>query len=314
MIVYIVKRLLFLIPTVLGVTLIIFIVMNITPGDPARALLGASASQESVDQLNHELGYDQPFLTKYVNYLERIVVKQDFGTSYFTKQPVIKEIWPRFKITVLLSLIGVLLSVLIGVPLGVLTAVKQYSLLDSIPSLFAFLFAAIPSFVIGMVMLYYFSLTLNWLPSYFRDVSLKYMIMPAFTIAIPTAAQNLRFTKSSMLEEIRQDYARTVRAKGATEQHIIWKHVLKNALLPVITNIGMSLGMFIAGAVVAERLFAIPGIGSLIVDRISSKDEPVIIAGTILISITFTVIMLIMDLVYAYIDPRIRAKYAKLKA
>ena len=309
---YIIKRLLFLIPTILGVVFIIFLVMNMTPGDPARALLGVSAPQADVDALNHELGYDLPFFQKYVNYIKNMVVNQDFGISYFTKQSVFDEIWPRYLVTIKLAFMGVIISSAIGIPLGIYAAVKQYSLWDTIPSILAFLIAAVPSFVLGMVLLFIFSLKLNILPSYGID-SFENYIMPALSISIPPAAMNLRFTKSSMLESIRQDYVRTARAKGAAENIVIWKHALKNALLPVITNIGLSLGTLIAGAVVAEKLFSIPGIGSLIVDRITYKDEPVIIAGTILIAICFTLVMLIVDLIYAYIDPRIRAKYARTK-
>lgn len=309
---YIAKRILFLIPTVLGVIFIIFLVMSFTPGDPARALLGVSAPQADVDALNHELGYDLPFIQKYFNYIKKMVVEKDFGTSYFTKQSVFDEIWPRYLVTIKLALMGIIISTAIGVPLGILAAVKQYSLLDTIPSILAFFIAAIPSFVLGMLLLFIFSLKLNLLPSYGIN-SFAHYIMPALAISIPPAAQQLRFTKSSMLETIRQDYVRTARAKGAPENIVIWKHALKNALLPVITNIGMSFGVLIAGAVVAEKLFSIPGIGSLIVDRITYKDEPVIIAGTILIAVVFTVVMLIVDLIYAYIDPRIRAKYARTK-
>jgi len=309
---YIIKRLLFLIPTILGVVFIIFMVMNITPGDPARALLGVSAPQADVDILNHELGYDLPFFQKYVNYIKNMVLKQDFGISYFTKQSVFDEIWPRYIVTIKLAFLGVFISSAIGIPLGIYAAVKQYTLWDTIPSILAFLIAAIPSFVLGMLLLFVFSLKLNLLPSYGIN-TFKHYIMPALAISIPPAAMNMRFTKSSMLESIRQDFVRTARAKGAAENVVIWKHALKNALLPVITNIGLSLGTLIAGAVVAEKLFSIPGIGSLIVDRITYKDEPVIIAGTIMIAVAFTVVMLIVDLIYAYIDPRIRAKYARTK-
>lgn len=309
---YIIKRLLFLIPTILGVVFIIYLVMNMTPGDPARALLGVSAPQADVDALNKELGYDLPFLQKYFLYIKKVVLEQDFGTSYFTKQSVFNEVWPRFLVTIKLAVIGVILSVILGIPIGIYAAVKQYSLWDTIPSVIAFFIAAIPSFVLGMVLLYIFSLKLNLLPSYGID-SFKNYIMPSLAISIPPAAMNLRFTKSSMLESIRQDFVRTARAKGAAERDVIWKHALKNALLPVITNIGLSLGNLICGAVVAEKLFSIPGIGSLIVDRITYKDEPVIIAGTILIALCFTVVMLLVDLIYAYIDPRIRAKYASIK-
>jgi peptide/nickel transport system permease protein len=309
---YVIKRILFLIPTILGVVFIILLTMSFTPGDPARALLGESAPQADVTALNHELGYDLPFTRKYVNYVENMVVHQDFGVSYFTKQSVFDEVWPRYLVTIKLAFLGVFLAAAMGIPLGIYAAVRQYSLWDTIPSLMAFLLAAVPAFVLGMVFLFYFSLKLNWLPSYGMDTWKNY-IMPALAISIPPAAMNLRFTKSSMLESIRQDYVRTARAKGASERVVIWKHALKNALLPVITNIGLSLGSLIAGAVVAEKLFSIPGIGSLIVDRISYKDEPVIIAGTILIAICFTIVMLIVDLIYAWIDPRIRAKYARTK-
>jgi peptide/nickel transport system permease protein len=309
---YVIKRVLFLIPTILGVVFIILLTMNFTPGDPARALLGVSAPQADVDTLNHQLGYDLPFTKKYVNYVENMVVHQDFGISYFTQQSVFDEIWPRYIVTIKLAFLGVFLAAVLGIPLGIYAAVKQYSLWDTIPSLMAFLLAAVPAFVLGMVLLFYFSLKLNWLPSYGID-SIQHYIMPALAISIPPAAMNLRFTKSSMLESIRQDYVRTARAKGASERVVIWKHALKNALLPVITNIGLSLGSLIAGAVVAEKLFSIPGIGSLIVDRITYKDEPVIIAGTILIAICFTIVMLVVDLIYAFIDPRIRAKYARTK-
>jgi len=286
--------------------------MNMTPGDPARALLGVSAPQADIDALNHELGYDLPFFQKYVTYIKNMVLKQDFGISYFTKQSVFDEVWPRYLVTIKLALMGVVISSALGIPLGIYAAVRQYSLWDTIPSIFAFLIAAIPSFVLGMLLLFVFSLKLNWLPSY-GIASYKNYIMPALAISIPPAAMNMRFTKSSMLESIRQDFVRTARAKGAPENIVIWKHALKNALLPVITNIGLSLGSLIAGAVVAEKLFSIPGIGSLIVDRITYKDEPVIIAGTILIAIAFTIVMLIVDIIYAYIDPRIRAKYTRTK-
>ena len=308
---FISKRVLFLIPTILGVTLIIYAVMNITPGDPGRMVLGTSVSQEDVDAYNHALGYDLPFLQKYIRYVKNMFTG-DFGISYVTKQNAFHEIWPRYIITLKLSFFGVFLAALLGIPLGIKSAVKQYSLWDTIPSLIAFFLAAVPAFVLGLVLLYIFCLWLRLLPSYGAD-SIKHYIMPALVISIPPAAQNFRFTKSSMLEAIRQDYVRTARAKGVPERQVIWKHVLKNALLPVVTQVGLSLGGLICGAVVAEKMFSLPGIGSLIVDRINYKDEPVIIAGTILIAVCFTLVMLIVDIAYAFIDPRIRAKYTKAR-
>lgn len=309
---YVIKRILFLIPTILGVAFIIYFVLNLTPGNPGRSILGPQATQEAVDQLNEELGYYDPLVVKYARYVKNVVTKGDFGTSYFTKQPVMQEVLPRFSVTLRLSLIGIVISTLIGVPLGMLTAVKQYSAWDYIPSILAFLLAAVPSFVMGMVLLLVFSLKLNWLPSYGLATWDCY-IMPSLSMSIAITAFNVRFTKSAMLESIRADYIDTARAKGATERTVIWKHALKNALLPVITNIGLNLGGMIMGAVVSERLFSVPGIGALIVDRINYKDEPTIIAGTIVIAITFTVIMLIVDIIYAFIDPRIKAKYTRIK-
>lgn len=309
---YVLKRILFLIPTILGVIFIIYFVLNLTPGNPGRQILGTSATQEAVDQLNQQLGYNDPLLVKYFNYIKTIIVDHSFGISYFTRQDVMAEVLPRFWVTLKLSLIGIFISTLVGVPLGILTAVKQYSVWDYIPSLLAFLLAAVPAFVLGMTMLLVFALKLNLLPSYGLETWQSY-ILPSLCMAIPITAFNIRFTKSSMLESIRADYIDTARAKGATERTVIWKHALKNALLPVVTNIGLNMGGMIMGAVVAERLFSVPGIGALIVDRISYKDEPVIIAGTIVIAITFTIIMLIVDIIYAFIDPRIKAKYTRIK-
>lgn len=307
---YVIKRVLFLIPTIIGVTFIIYFIMSFTPGDPGRMILGTGVSQADVDAYNEAIGYNLPFLQKFINYLYDIFVNFDFGISYVTKQSVFAEIWPRYIVTLKLAFIGIIVSTLVGVPLGIYSAVKQYSLMDTIPSLIAFFLAAVPTFVLGLVLLFVFSLKLNWLPTY-GLASWEAYIMPVLAISIPVAAQNFRFTKSSMLDAIRQDYVRTARAKGAPERSVIWKHVLKNALLPVITQIGMSLGLLLCGAVVAEQIFSVQGIGSLIVERISYKDEPVIIAGTILISICFTIVMLIVDIIYAFIDPRIRAKYTK---
>lgn len=309
---YVIKRLLFLIPTVLGVTLIIFTVMNITPGDPGRMMLGPTALQADVDAVNHELGYDQPILERYVNYIKGIITEGDFGTSYATRRPVLEELMPRFFVTLRMAIFVLLISVGIGVPVGIYSAVKQYTLWDTVPTMIAFFIAAIPSFVVGMILLFVFALKLHIFPS----VGLKTLdayILPITAASICELSSYLRFTKSSMLEAIRQDYIRTARGKGVSERMIIWKHALKNALLPVITSIGMRFGMLLAGMVTTEQLFSIAGVGSLIVDSISKKDEPMVIACAIMVSVCFTLLMLLVDIAYAYIDPRIKAKYSKLK-
>lgn len=293
---YIIKRLLFLIPTVLGVTLIIFIVMNITPGNPGRMILGANATAEEVEAMNEELGYNDPVLVRWFNYLKKIVTKGDFGQSYTTKLNVFDELWPRFSITLRLAILVLVLSVCIGVPLGILSAVKQNSLMDTIPTMIAFFLAAVPSFVVGILLMYVFALKLGWFPS-FGLKSAKHYVLPVLAATICELSAYLRFTKSSMLESIRQDYVRTARAKGVAERTVIWKHALKNALL--------------AGMVTTEQLFSIPGVGSLIVESISTKDEPMIIGCAVMVSICFTLLMIGVDVIYACIDPRIRAKYSK---
>ena len=306
---YIIKRLLFLIPTVLGVTLIIFIVMNITPGNPGRMILGANATAEEVEAMNEELGYNDPVLVRWFNYLKKIVTKGDFGQSYTTKLNVFDELWPRFSITLRLAILVLVLSVCIGVPLGILSAVKQNSLMDTIPTMIAFFLAAVPSFVVGILLMYVFALKLGWFPS-FGLKSAKHYVLPVLAATICELSAYLRFTKSSMLESIRQDYVRTARAKGVAERTVIWKHALKNAL-PVVTSIGMRFGCLLAGMVTTEQLFSIPGVGSLIVESISTKDEPMIIGCAVMVSICFTLLMIGVDVIYACIDPRIRAKYSK---
>lgn len=307
---YVIKRLLFLIPTVLGVSLIIFFVMNITPGNPGRMILGVNATTEEVEAINQELGYYDPVPVRWFNYLKDVITKGDFGQSYSTKLNVFEDLWPRFMITLRLAILVLILSVCIGVPLGILSAVKQNTLLDTIPTMIAFFLAAVPSFVVGIVLMFIFALKLNLFPSYGLD-SIKHYVLPVVSATICELSAYLRFTKSSMLESIRQDYVRTARAKGVAERTVIWKHALKNALLPVVTSIGMRFGCLLAGMVTTEQLFSISGIGSLIVESISKKDEPMVIGCAITLSICFTLLMIGVDVIYAFIDPRIRAKYSK---
>jgi peptide/nickel transport system permease protein len=203
-----------------------------------------------------------------------------------------------------------LFASVIGIPIGVLSAVKQYSLLDTVPTVISLFMAALPGFWLGMMMMYFFSLKLGWLPS--NGVgSWQHFILPVVSLGLPYAAQELRFTRSSMLETIRQDYVRTARAKGANERLVIWKHALKNALLPVITVTGGNFGVLLGGAVVTESLFNIPGLGSLIITSIKIKDVPTVMGATLILAFIFSLILLGVDLLYAAVDPRIKAKYSK---
>lgn len=308
---YILKRMLLMIPIILGVSFIIFSVLAITPGDAASRILGGGATQEAIDQLNHELGEDLPFFTRYFRYIFR-AVQGDLGTSYVSKTPVVREIVSRIPISLAVAFLGIAGAALIGIPLGVLSAVKQYSLKDTIPTITAMFLAAVPDFWLGMMLLLVFSLSLGWLPS-IGIGSWKHYILPAISLSLPYAARQLRFTRSSMLETIRQEYIMTAKAKGASPRTIIWKHTMKNALLPVITVMGDNFSGLIGGAVVTESLFSIPGLGSLIVEGVKQKDVPIVMASTIILAILLSLCMLIVDLLYAAIDPRIKARYAQAK-
>lgn len=306
---YIVKRLIMLIPILLGVIFIVFSIMSLTPGDPARLILGQEATQEAVDQLNHELGFDRPFLIRFINYVKD-AVHGDFGKSYRTDRPVFEEIFSRFSTTITLAILGVITSVIIGIPLGILSAVKQYSALDVISTVVAMFMAAIPGFWLGLMMILLFSLKLGWLPS--NGVgSIAHFVMPTITLALPSSAGILRLTRTTMLETIRQDYIRTARAKGAPEKTVIWKHALKNALLPVITVVGINFGYLMGGTIIIEAVFSMPGIGSLMIQAIRMKDIPQVMAAVLFLATLFCIIMLLVDLFYAYIDPRVRSMYIK---
>ena len=305
---YIIKRLLLLIPVIFGVTLIVFTIMSFTPGDPARLILGANAGQESIDKLNTELGYYDPFFVRFFNYIKDIVTKFDFGKSYASGKPVFAEISLRFPSTLKLAFLGVLFMALIGVPLGILSAVKQYTWVDNLTKTLAMLFASIPGFWLGMLLILVFSLGLGWLPSSGAS-RWYYFILPVATLALPNSAILLRLTRSTLLETIRQDYIRTARAKGNGEQTVIWRHALKNALLPIITVIGTNFGYALGGTILIESVFGIPGLGLLVTNSIRKKDIPEIMAATIFLAVLFCVIMLVVDIIYAYVDPRIKAKY-----
>lgn len=309
---YILKRILLMIPVLLGVTIFIFFVMELSPGDPASTILGSGATQEAIDKLNHELGYDRGMFERLGSYLLNVFTRLDFGESYRTRQPVINAILPCIPVSLRTALFAITFAALVGIPVGVLSAVKQYSLLDTIPTVFSLFLSALPGFWLGMMLLYYFSLKLGWLPSYGID-SWKCFILPTISLGLPYAAQEMRFTRSSMLDTIRADYVRTARAKGAAERRVIWKHALKNALLPVITVTGNNFAAMVGGAVVTENLYTIPGLGSLLVTSIKIKDVPTVMGCTLILAAVCSIVLLLVDLLYAYVDPRIKAKYSKTR-
>ena len=306
---YVLKRLVLLIPVLLGVSFIIFTIMNMIPGDAATLILGETASQEAKDQLNEELGLNDPFFVRYGNYILD-ALHGDFGESYRSRQPVFGEIFARFPTTFKLASGAIILAILLGVPLGIISAVKQYSTLDVITSVAAMFFSAIPAFWLGLLAILLFALKLGWLPPYGND-SWDAFIMPIVTRSLPGAAEILRLTRSTMLETIRQDYIRTARAKGANEIRVILFHSLRNALLPIITVAGMHFGSLLGGSIITESVFSMSGVGTLAITAIRSKDTPQVMASVLLLAALFCIIMLIVDILYAFVDPRIRARYSK---
>ncbi len=302
------KRLLQMVFVLLGVSFIIFCLMEITPGDPARQILGPDASEEAVLAMREELRLDDPFAVRYISYIAG-VLHGDFGTSYTTKEPVIHELFARYPTTVLFAVLTVLIASLIGIPLGIISATKQYSWVDSLSTSFAMLGVSIPTFWLGLMLMLLFSVKLEWLPAtgFYGPI---YWILPAITVGLPASAGIIRMTRSSMLEVVRLDYIRTARAKGQTERKIIYGHALENAMIPVITVVGITFGQSLGGQIVTEQVFAVPGLGKLMVEAINSRNYPVVEGGVLLIAFAYCVINLLVDIIYAYLDPRIKSQYS----
>lgn len=301
---YITKRLLYMIPVLIGIVLIVFTIMYLSPGNPAKMILGERAPQEQVDQLEHELGLDLPYIQQFWNYLKGLL-HGDFGTSYQLRMPVFDIIKRCFPLTLKLTTLTMLFAVAIGMPVGILSAVKQYSALDACSVVFALLMASIPAFWLGMLLMLLFSLQLGWFPSSGYE-GIRWLILPAITLGCINCATIMRMTRSSMLEVIRQDFIRTARAKGAAEKRVIFRHALKNAIIPVITVVGNAFGSSLGGAVVTETVFGLPGMGTQIVTSIRQKDNPVVLASVIVIAVAFSLVNLVVDILYTCVDPRIR--------
>ncbi|EFC90849.1 binding-protein-dependent transport systems inner membrane component [Dethiosulfovibrio peptidovorans DSM 11002] len=305
---YIFKRVLMLVPVLIGVTFIVFSMLYITPGDPARMVLGEQAPQESVDELRQEMGLNDPFFVQFGRYVYKAVVHGDIGRSYITKRPVVQEIWAAFPVTLKLSAMAMVIAMIVGIPCGIVSAIKQYSLFDNVVTVFAMIGISMPVFWLGILLILLFSVRLGWVPPSGFD-SVSTMILPALTLGAQSVAIITRMTRSSMLEVIRQDYIRTVRAKGQRERVVIWKHALGNALIPVVTISGIQFGILLGGAVLTELIFSIPGVGRLMVESIKMRDFPVVQGGVLFIAVAFCVVNLLVDLVYAWLDPRIKAQY-----
>ena len=306
---YILRRLLLLIPILLGVILLIMFIMDLTPGDPATLLLGINATPEAVQQLNDELGFNDPLLVQYADYIIGIV-HGDLGTSWQTSRSVFGEILSRFPVPLKLAVFSIILTAIIGIPLGIISAIKKYSVLDMICTSGAMIFTSLPRFWLGMMLILFFSVQLGWLPS--NGIGTwKHYILPVFTLAAPTAAKIMRLTRTTMLETIRSDYVRTARSKGASERRIIAHHELKNAILPVVTTLGIEFGQLLGGAILIETVFSMQGISTLMINAIRMKDTPLVTGSIVFFATMVCLTMLVIDLVYTVIDPRIRTKYTK---
>lgn len=307
MIKYIMKRLLALIPVIIGITLLIYCVMSFSPGDPATMQLGSAATQESIAQLRVELGLDQPIVVQYLRYMANLL-RGDMGNSYITGNSVSGEIASRFPHTLKLSIAAMALAVVISIPIGIVCATRPNSLLDAVSMIFALIGLSMPAFWCGLMLILVFSVWLGWFPAVAAN-SVRGLTLPSVTLAFGSMAIITRITRSSMLEVIRQDYIRTAKAKGVPRRAIIRRHALPNAMIPTITVIGLEIGTALSGAVLTETVFAWPGLGRLVVDAIKNKDTPLVLGSIMVFAITFSLVNLIVDILYAYVDPRIRSQF-----
>ena len=305
---YVLRRLLLFIPVILGVIFIVFSLLALTPGDPAKMVLGQGATPETVEAMRHQMGLDQPFLARFLNYLKDLVFHLDIGISYNTKMPVMDSIKAALPYTVRLALCAVIVGLVFGIPIGIISAIKQYSAFDTIAMILALIGLSMPVFWLGLLLIIFFSVNLHWLPASGFDTFSK-MILPSLALGAQSVAIFARMTRSSMLEVVRQDYIRTVRAKGQKELAIIFGHTLRNSLIPIITVVGLQFGILLGGALLTESVFSIPGIGRLMVDAIKARDYPMVQGGVLVIALLFSAVNLLVDLVYGFVDPRIRSQY-----
>ncbi|MFN8525681.1 MAG: nickel ABC transporter permease [Chloroflexota bacterium] len=301
---YIVQRLLTLVPILFGVSLIVFGIMKLVPGDPALMAAGVEARQEDVERVRAYLGLDRPLHVQYARFVTNAVTG-DFGISARTRRPVIDEVAERFPATVELAIAGLLVSMAIGVTAGIVSATMQYTFWDSLVMTLALLGVSVPVFWLGLMMMMLFSVQLGWLPTTGRGTWAQ-LVMPAFALGFGSAAIVARQTRSAMLEVLRQDYVQTARAKGLPENAVILRHALKNAAIPSVTIIGLQFGGMLGGTVITETVFAWPGMGRLIVEAIGFRDLQVVQAGILILATIFVVTNLVVDLLYVYLDPRIK--------
>jgi peptide/nickel transport system permease protein len=301
---FLIRRVLLTIPVVWVVVTLVFAFIHIVPGDPVAQMLGEGAAVTEVERLRTELGLDRPILEQYVSYMGGVLVG-DLGVSFRNQQPVTEAITARYPATMQLAAAAIVFSLLLAVPLGVIAAVRRRSLTDRSIGLFTLLGVSLPNFALGPLLILFFSIELGWLPVSGRE-TWWHLILPAVTLGGAMAAIATRMVRSSMLEEIHQDYVRTARSKGLSERQVLYKHALRNGLIPILTMIGMQLGNLLAGAVVTETIFSWPGLGQLLIQAINARDYPLVQGCVLAIALTYVVVNLLTDVTYSLVDPRIR--------
>lgn len=301
---YTIKRILMLIPTILGITLFIYLIMSLVPGDPAELLAPQEATAEDIELLRISMGLDKPILVQYVTYMWN-VLHGDFGVSWFTKLPVADEIVKRLPYTLQLGVYSTIIASVLSIPLGTLTAVKHNSWADYLVTFLCLLFAAMPGFWLAIILQINLSLKAHIFPTSGVG-TLKHYVLPIIAVCASSVATNIRATRTWVLDVIRSDYVRTARAKGASEFVVIMKHALRNALLPIVTGLGTAFAGVLGGSVVIETVFAIPGISTYLTNAVKTRDMPIIMGCILTISIFVGVINLLVDLLYSVIDPRVK--------
>jgi ABC-type dipeptide/oligopeptide/nickel transport system permease component len=301
------KRVALALPVIWAVVTLVFLLIHIVPGDPVRNALGENATATQVAEMKRQLGFDRPLLEQYVNYW-RGLARGDLGASLVNPADrVFEKILSRYPATIELAFAGLLVALLIAVPLGVTAGRYQGTLIDNVASVAALLGLSLPGFVLGPLMIYLFSIQLGWLPVAGR-YGPEYLILPSVTLGAALAAVLTRMIRSSVIEELGEDYVRTARAKGLSERAVVYRHVLKNGLIPVVTVLGLQFGVLLAGAIITETIFSWPGLGRLTVDAINARDYPMVQGCILMIALTYIFANLATDFAYRLLDPRIKVE------
>lgn len=311
--IYILKRLLLTIPVLFGMSLLVFSLIHLVPGDPARVMLGLTATPENIETLHRQLGLDQPLWQQYLTWLWNLL-QGDLGTDFRSHEPLTNMLLNRLPVTLELTVLATLISILIAVPLGVLGAAKRRGAADIGGTAVSLVGISVPDFWLGVLLVLLVSLKLDWLPpSGYRSIeehglvaNLRYMLLPAITLSISMAAVLLRTTRAAMLEVLDQDYIKFTRAKGMRERIVIYKHALRNASIPIVTVLGLQFGYLLGGAVIVETIFNLPGIGKMTLNAVNTRSYPIIQGGVLVIGLLFMLVNLITDLLYALLNPKVR--------